>query len=107
MKPYYFLTEQKEYWLKILGDKIKKYFAECLAMTLGKASWHSAKKPLCRVPAVGSRQRLTAVSFGTAADGPLPRAPFAECLTLDKVVFAEYRSVPSVQLSAKHGLPSA
>ena len=22
MKPYYFLTEQKEYWLKILGDKI-------------------------------------------------------------------------------------
>jgi hypothetical protein len=51
--------------------------------------WHSAKKPLCRVPAVGSRQRLTAVSFGTAADGPLPRAPFAECLTLGKLVFAE------------------
>jgi hypothetical protein len=51
--------------------------------------WHSTKKPLCRVPAVGSRQRLTAVSFGTAADGPLPRALFAECLTLGKLVFAE------------------
>jgi hypothetical protein len=63
--------------------------------------WHSAKKPLCQVPAVGSRQRLTAVSFGTAADGPLPRAPFAECLTLDKLVFAECRPVPSVQHSVK------
>jgi hypothetical protein len=50
---------------------------------------------------------LTAVSFGTAADGRLPRAPFAECLTLGKVVFAECRSVPSVQRSAKHVLPSA
>jgi hypothetical protein len=63
--------------------------------------WHSAKKPLCRVPAVGSRQRLTAVSFGMAADGPLPRAPFAECLTLGKLVFAECRPVPSVQHSVK------
>jgi hypothetical protein len=63
--------------------------------------WHSAKKPLCRVPAVGSRQRLTAVSSGTAADGPLPRAPFAECLTLGKLVFAECRPVPSVQHSVK------
>jgi hypothetical protein len=63
--------------------------------------WHSAKKPLCRVPAVGSRQRLTAVSFGMAADGPLPRAPFAECLTLGKLVFAECRFVPSVQHSVK------
>jgi hypothetical protein len=59
--------------------------------------WHSAKKPLCRVPAVGSLQRLTAVSSRTAADGPLPRAPFAECLTLGKLVFAECRPVPSVQ----------
>jgi hypothetical protein len=53
------------------------------------------------VPAVGSRQRLTAVSFGTAADGPLPRAPFAECLTLGKLVFAECRHVPSAQHSVK------
>jgi hypothetical protein len=53
------------------------------------------------VPAVGSRQRLTSVSFGTAADGPLPRAPFAECLTLGKLVFAECRSVASVQHSVK------
>jgi hypothetical protein len=51
------------------------------------------------VPAVGSRQRLTAVSFGTAADGPLPRAPFAECLTLGKIVFVECRPVPSVHHS--------
>jgi hypothetical protein len=51
---------------------------------------HSAKKPLCRVPDFGSRQRLTTVSFGTAVDGPLPRAPFAEC-----------RPVPSVQHSVK------
>jgi hypothetical protein len=63
--------------------------------------WHSAKKPLCRVPTVGSRQRLTAVSFGTAVDGPLPRAPFAECLTLGKLVFAECRPVPSVHHSVK------
>jgi hypothetical protein len=63
--------------------------------------WHSAKKPLCRVPAVGSRQRLTAVSFGTAADGPLPRAPFVECLTLGKLVFAECSPVPSVQHSVQ------
>jgi hypothetical protein len=52
-------------------------------------TWHSAKKPLCRVPILGSRQRLTTVSFRTAADGPLPSATFAECLTLGKHVFAE------------------
>jgi hypothetical protein len=63
--------------------------------------WNSAKKPLCRVPAVGSWQRLTTVSSGTAADGPLPRAPFVECLTLGKLVFAECRPVPSVQHSVK------
>jgi hypothetical protein len=64
-------------------------------------TWHSAKKTLCRVSTVGSRQRLTAVNFWTAADGPLPRAPFAECLTLDKGVFAEWGPVPSVQHSVK------
>jgi hypothetical protein len=64
-------------------------------------TWHSAKKHLCRVPAVGSRQRLTTVSSGTAADGPLPRAPFAECVTLGKFVFAECLHVPSVQHSVK------
>jgi hypothetical protein len=53
------------------------------------------------VPAVGSRQRLTAVSSGTAADGPLPRATFVECLTLGKLFFAECRPVPSVQPSVK------
>jgi hypothetical protein len=63
--------------------------------------WHSAKKPLCRVPTVGSRHRLTAISFGTAADGSLPSAPFAECLTLGKRVFAEWCPVPSVQHSVK------
>jgi hypothetical protein len=56
---------------------------------------------LCRVPTVGSRQRLTAVSSGTAADGPLPRAPFAECVALGKLVFAECLPVPSVQHSVK------
>jgi hypothetical protein len=64
-------------------------------------TWHSAKKTLCRVPTVGSRQRLTAVNFWTAADGPLPRAPFTECLTLGKGVFAEWGPVPSVQHSVK------
>jgi hypothetical protein len=49
----------------------------------------------------GTRQRLTAVSSGTAADGPLPRAPFAECVTLGKLVFAECLPVPSVQHSVK------
>jgi hypothetical protein len=70
-----------------------KEFAECL-LTLGKEKSPSRRQvtvtdPLCRVPAVGSRQRLTAVSCGTAADGALPRATFAECLTLGKLVFAE------------------
>jgi hypothetical protein len=63
--------------------------------------WHSAKKPLRRVPTVGSQQRLTAVSFGTAADGPLPSVTFAEYLTLGKRVFAEWGPVPSVQHSVK------
>jgi hypothetical protein len=76
-------------------------------------TWHSAKKTLCRVPTLGSRQRLTAVSFGTAADGPLPRATFAECFTLGKLVFADWGPVPSVQHSVKRlvaeslALPSA
>jgi hypothetical protein len=59
------------------------------------------KEALCRVSTVGSRQRLTGVNFWTAADGPLPRAPFAECLTLGKGVFAEWGPVPSVQHSVK------
>jgi hypothetical protein len=59
------------------------------------------QRVLCRVPTVGSRQRLTAVSFGTTADGPLSSAPFAECLTLGKRVFAEWGPVPSVQHSVK------
>jgi hypothetical protein len=41
------------------------------------------------VPALGSRQRLTAVSFRTAADGRLPSAFFAH-------VFVECGPVPSV-----------
>jgi hypothetical protein len=65
------------------------------------AAWHSAKKHLCREPTVGTRQILTAVSFGTAADGFLPRASFAECLTLGKPVFAECCPLPSVQHSVK------
>jgi hypothetical protein len=59
------------------------------------------QRVLFRVPTLGSRQRLTAVSFGTAADGPLPSAPFAECLTLGKRVFAEWGPMPSVQHSVK------
>ena len=64
--------------------------------------WHSAKyalpsayyvalgtEPLCREPTDDTRQRLTAVSFGTAADGHLPRAP-----------------LPSVWHSTKLSLPS-
>jgi hypothetical protein len=56
---------------------------------------------MCSPLTVGTRQRLTAVSFGTAADGFLPRAPFAECLTLGKPVFAECCPLPSVQHSVK------
>jgi hypothetical protein len=63
--------------------------------------WHSAKKTLCRVPTLGSRQRLTTVSFRTVADGPLPSATFVECFTLGKRVFAEWGPVPSVQHSVK------
>jgi hypothetical protein len=63
--------------------------------------WHSAKRTLRRVPNLGSRQRLTAVSFRTATDGPLPSATFAECFTLGKHVFAECGPVPSIQHSVK------
>jgi hypothetical protein len=42
-----------------------------------------------------------AVSFRTAADGPLPNATFAECFTLGKRVFAEWGPVSSVQHSVK------
>jgi hypothetical protein len=84
------------------------------------------KNILCRVSRVAlgkeffaerqlgdTRQRLTAVSFGTAADGPLPRAPCAECLTLGKHGFTECGPVPSVLRSVKtlvtesRALPSA
>jgi hypothetical protein len=75
--------------------------------------WHSAKKPFCRVPTLGPWQRLTVVSFMTAADGPLPSATFAECLTLGKHVFAESSPMPSVLHSVNQlvtesrNLPSA
>jgi hypothetical protein len=58
------------------------FFAECYGLGVlcrVPATWHSAKKPLCRVLVLGSRQRLTAVSFRTAADDPLPSTFFAEC----------------------------
>jgi hypothetical protein len=48
------------------------------------------------VPTLGTRQRLTAVSYRTADDGPLPSVTFVECLTLGKHVFAESFPVPSV-----------
>jgi hypothetical protein len=64
------------------NKKIKIYFAECLELRLGKVRF--AECLLC-----GTRQRLTAVSCGTAANGALPRATFAECLTLGKRVVAE------------------
>jgi hypothetical protein len=66
--------------------------------------WHSAKKPLCRVPVLGSRQRLMAVSFRTAANGPLPRAFFAECGPMPSVLHSikrlvtESRTLPSAAL---------
>jgi hypothetical protein len=53
------------------------------------------------VPTHGSRQRQMAVSSGTAADGPLPSAAFAEYLTLGKRVFVEWGPVSSVQHSVK------
>jgi hypothetical protein len=73
----------------------KAAFAECLLCGTRQRSLFAE----CQTLALG--QRLTAVSFGTAVDGPLPRAPFAECLTLGKLVFAECRPVPSVQHSVK------
>jgi hypothetical protein len=52
----------------------------------------------------GPRQRLTAVSFGTAADGPLASATFAERLPMPSVLHSvnqfitERRTSPSVAL---------
>jgi hypothetical protein len=53
------------------------------------AGWHSATNPLCRVPTLGSRQRLTAVSFRRSLTA-LCREPPS----------------PSVRHSAKMSLPS-
>jgi hypothetical protein len=64
-------------------------------------------EPLCREPTAGTRQRLTAVSFGTAADGRLPRAPFAESLTLGKVVCAECSTLGKARFAECLTLPSA
>jgi hypothetical protein len=66
--------------------------------------WHLAKKTLCQVPTLGSRRRLTAVSFGTAADGPLPSGHFAEwgpvpsVQHLVKRLVAESLTLPSAAL---------
>jgi hypothetical protein len=93
--------------------RVSRYGTRQRVLCRASTGRHSAKKALCRVLTVGARQRLTAVSFGTAADGPLPRAPFAECSTLGKHGFAECGPVPSVLLSVKmlvtesQALPSA
>jgi hypothetical protein len=71
--------------------------------------WHSAKKPLCRVPVLGSRQRLTTVSFRTTADGPLLSAFFAECLILGKHVFCRVRTCaecPALGKEARYREPN-
>jgi hypothetical protein len=60
------------------------------------SSEDTRQRVLCRVPTLGPLQRLTAVSFRTAADGPLSSATVAECLTLGKHLFAESSPVPSV-----------
>jgi hypothetical protein len=80
------------YHKKFGGQNLKNKNMLCRVSNI----WHSAKKPLCRVSILGPRQRLTAVSFMTAADGPLPSVTFAECLILGKHVFAESSLVPSV-----------
>jgi CDGSH-type Zn-finger protein len=59
--------------------------------------WHSANKPFCRVPVFGSRQRLTAVSFRTDADGPLPSAFF---ISLPSVVLC--RVCPALGKEARY-----
>jgi hypothetical protein len=84
------------YHKKFGGQNVKNkiWFAECLYKTLGKVVFTEC-------PVFGTQQRLTAVSFRTAADGLLPSAFFAECLTLGKHVFAECGSVPSVLHSVK------
>ena len=93
--------------------RVSKYDTRQRKLCRVLAFRHSAKKTLCRVPDFGSRQRLTAVSFGTAVDGPLPSVTCAECETLGKRVFAKWGPVPSVQHSVKSlvaeslALPSA
>jgi hypothetical protein len=53
---------------------------------------------------LGPRQRLTAVSFRTAADGPLSRAAFAESFSVPSVLHSvnqlvtESRTLPSAAL---------
>jgi hypothetical protein len=56
------------------------------------------------VPTLGPRQKLTAVSFRTAADGPLPSATFAESFSVPSFLHSvnqlvtESRTLPSAAL---------
>jgi hypothetical protein len=71
--------------------KIRIWFAECPQKTLGKDLlcwvpdiWHSTKNLLCRVPAFGPRQRLTAVSCRRALMA-LCRAPSLSSVSIYRV----------------------
>jgi hypothetical protein len=73
---------------KKFGGQKNICFAECPQKTLGK---ESALPSVCfRLSAKTNGRQLQ-----TAANGPLPRAVFAECLPLGKGLFAECISVPS------------
>jgi hypothetical protein len=58
-------------------------------LTFGK---ESALSSVCFRPSAKTNGR----QLQMAANGPLPRAIFAECLPLGKALFAEYFAVPSV-----------
>jgi hypothetical protein len=72
-------------------DLLDAWFAECWAATLGKVS-------SLRSANVWRLAKITVVSYRRLLTALCRASPFAECLTLDKDVFVECMSMPSVLL---------
>jgi hypothetical protein len=89
---------------KFGGQNKKICFAECPQKALGNSLPSASYLTLDKEYALSSVCfRISAKTNGcqlqTAANGPLPRAVFVECLTLGKGRFAECFSVPRAQHS--------
>jgi hypothetical protein len=85
-----------------LGKEKKLYFAECPRIPLGKAcSGRGTLGKEASLPSAKARRltKITAVSYRRLLTALCRAPPFAECLALGEVVFAECLSVLRVMLS--------